>query len=536
MLPVIADFCKKHFCIKLSGFSTLLFVLALSQIATQICQAYPITITDFKISHPAPNKIKVMMAAKGEGVEIGSYCIRLDSWPGEAGPPAGFVIQSSGGSQVYTYFAHDNDILLKDNSPIDEDTRPGVFALTFDTTKWSEGDYHLLFCAHNRPAPGNYISDSRFEVITIGTAKKPRKSLVNAPQAQNHVIYQKDGIYACFPGLYLRPDNKLAISFGTRLQRSHIDPTGGSQAMISSDGGYNWQITKEPIIDRRWLRKDSTLARALATGWIYVPEAKLQELEQQHKTILHARKDTIAYLGGADWHESLDNGKTWNRHSIDITDNISGLMNFLPAASELLTSSQIRLTAVYGSRINQSHSGGLSLSEVFLLRSEDDGQSWTCQPMYPNGLPDPNLGFNETALVETADGTIIAMMRPVPEGFLYQSNSKDGGKTWSPPVNTGIWGYPAHLLALDNNIIVCTYGYRKAPMGIRACISRDGGITWQKDKIIILRDDGCSSSDLGYPQTCHLGGGKLFTIYYMTTPQDNYNTHVASTHWQLPDR
>ena len=45
------------------------------------------------------------------------------------------------------------------------------------------------------------------------------------------------------------------------------------------------------------------------------------------------------------------------------------------------------------------------------------------------------LSFDEPHLVETADGTIIAMFRDCnPPDHLWQSESKDGGKTWSKPL------------------------------------------------------------------------------------------------------
>jgi len=381
------------------------------------------------------------------------------------------------------------------------------------------------------------LSANSCPAVKINPVNKPKTVTNNTPEMKHHIIYKKDGIYACFPDLFIFSDGRLGTTFCTRTARNHIDPTGGALSMISSDNAQTWQTTDQPLLDRRWKTKNGRFVRAQATGWVYVPETRLQELRSRHKVIMQAKPDTIAYLGGATFETYDSAAKSWKSHPIEIPKYISGLMVYNRAASDLRTSSNIRLKAVYGPRIDPNLPKGLTKSEVFLLRSKDDGQTWKCRPMYPDGLPDPNIGFNETTLVETANGTIIAMMRSDPDAYLHQSNSTDGGKTWFLPRNTGIWGTPAHLLRVDNNTIVCTHGYRRKPLGIRACVSRDGGKTWQTDKEIILRSDGYikAYAHLGYPMTCLLPDGKLFTIYYMTTQEDNKNTHVASTIWQLPE-
>jgi hypothetical protein len=45
--------------------------------------------------------------------------------------------------------------------------------------------------------------------------------------------------------------------------------------------------------------------------------------------------------------------------------------------------------------------------------------------------------------------------------------------------------------------VVCVYGYRQMPSGIRFRVSEDGGSSWGRETI--LRDDG-GSWDVGYPR------------------------------------
>jgi Neuraminidase (sialidase) len=116
--------------------------------------------------------------------------------------------------------------------------------------------------------------------------------------------------------------------------------------------------------------------------------------------------------------------------------------------------------------------------------------------------------------VEAADGTIIAQIRnhnAANKGETLQSESKDGGKTWSLPHSIGVWGLPSHLLKLRDGRFLMTYGHRRLPFGNQARLSADNGQTWSD--AMILSGDG-AGGDLGYPSTVELGDGRLLTVWY----------------------
>jgi hypothetical protein len=334
-------------------------------------------------------------------------------------------------------------------------------------------------------------------------------------------------VYACFPSLVLLEDGALYTSFGTRTHHSHIDPTGGTARRLSRDGGRTWQEFSGEVIDPSWRAADGSLATAGPNGWRHVPADQRAALEARgiEPRPVPTKENTIAYAAGAFFRRSTDGGKTWQRQEIP-TPPLALLMGYNRAAS-LRTHEGVRLVAVYG------HPRGKPHDEVFVLRSADDGKNWEFLPLARD--PEEKVSLNETALAENAAGQIVAMIRSEPPegGHLYQSLSKDGGKTWSVPVRTPIWGYPAHLLRLRDGRLLCTYGYRRDAMGIRAVLSRDGGHTWDTHREIILRSDGVGNgSDLGYPLTVELPDGVLFTIYYMTNSDGI--THIAGTRWRVP--
>ncbi len=84
------------------------------------------------------------------------------------------------------------------------------------------------------------------------------------------------------------------------------------------------------------------------------------------------------------------------------------------------------------------------------------------------------------------------------------------GARRSPP---GIFGLPGDLLVLQDGRLLCTYDRRTAPFGVRACISENGGRTWQVEQEMVIRND-LPNSDLGYPTTIEYSPGHLFVYYY----------------------
>jgi hypothetical protein len=96
-------------------------------------------------------------------------------------------------------------------------------------------------------------------------------------------------------------------------------------------------------------------------------------------------------------------------------------------------------------------------------------------------------------------------------------------------------------MKLRDGRILCTYGYRKEPMGIRAVLSGDGGETWDTDTVVVLRDDGGTAgqlnpnpagggADVGYPISAQLSDGSILSAYYITLSDGV--THSAATRWE----
>ena len=171
------------------------------------------------------------------------------------------------------------------------------------------------------------------------------------------------------------------------------------------------------------------------------------------------------------------------------------------------------------------------------VRSTDDGQTWETIGCIP--VPEEHkaeMPYAEPHAVEVDDGRIVSLWRHVPRNrpdaaFMQQSESDDGGRTWTVAHPTPMWGYPPHLIKLHDGSILATYGIRRSPFGQRACLSYDGGRTWDIDNEIILRGD-APNGDLGYPSTVELAPGELLSIYYQID-QIGEKTCFIATRWSL---
>ncbi len=476
-------------------------------------------ITHFKVQY-TKYSFKVIVQSVDGDPEIGGCQIRV-TCATRAAPP-GFYVKPNG---YYAYPQKSDrpggDI---DNGSYDQDKQIGIYARTISTRNWPPGVYRVAAGPTNDPPSKWNVNDDRkfrFEIDSEGKIVGKR-DLESENVAGTHVvIYKKKGVYACFASLLkLESRDTLYTDFATRTYRSHSDNTGGSVRMVSHDGGLTWQD-------------------------LPMSAPQFNTFNAANRPILKTPNGTLVKVSaeGDGWEQatSNDNGVTWNVTKHPLAEGLERLTGQC-RHGYILTSSGIRLHVMAGKR------KGSDLRELFFLRSVDDGQTWQFSSMF-NAKP-KHIGFNETALVEAADGSIVAIARAEPEdhsvrtreelatsaltAYLYQSVSADEGLSWTKPKRTPILGFPAHLVQLTDGRLLCTYGYREAAMGIRACVSHDNGKTWDVDNTYTLRADGQGKGgDLGYPVSTPLSDGSIFTIYYFN--DDDNITHIAGTKWRLKD-
>ncbi len=351
------------------------------------------------------------------------------------------------------------------------------------------------------------------------------------PGVEHIVIHRQAGVYSAFPTLYQLPDKSgtLYVRFGAGVTSSHLEPRRDYLAYISPDGGRTWQPTTRDEPNPAWATgptRPGRLVNPAAHAWRYVEASRRAEFEARGIEVRNSPDGRVTYAHGAYVRTSGDGGVTWQQTEIPVPPKAL-IMAFLDAATDLRLDARTMLCAVYG-----KPTANVRFYESWLLRTEDDGANWEFVTLAAD--PQKKRSFGETSIARAANGDIVAMMRTEPAlgSKMWTARSADRGKSWSAAVETPLHGHPPHLLTLRDGSLLCTYGFRDEPIGIRAALSRDHGRTWREQDVVSLRADGSGRpGDNGYPLTTELPDGTLLTVYYLT--RDGV-TGVEATRWANP--
>jgi sialidase-1 len=356
---------------------------------------------------------------------------------------------------------------------------------------------------------------------------------------EHTIVYKDPNAYSCFPDIALRRNGELLVTFrragGFSLEAlrrgkyDHVDKGARIGLVKSTDGGRTWSLDQVlPPFDPECGEQDPSIAELDGDllminffQWRVVPP------EEKHRLGYPARQQydgSWSDVEGPWVVRSGDDGANWKREPL-LVDSAP-----LPRAGTSDAVLQLPdgtcLMGIYGADY------GSPVCRAYCVRSSDGGQTWG-EPALIARDPAGRLSFEEPALARMPDGHLLAMLRcgePGKYEYLYQARSLDGGRTWTDPEQTPMWGHPAHLLVLADGRLLCTYGYRRPPYGVRACVSYDRGATWDIEHEIVLRDDG-GSRDVGYPSSAQLASGMVVTAYYIHGPDGI--RHIAATRWPV---
>ncbi len=361
------------------------------------------------------------------------------------------------------------------------------------------------------------------------------------------ILYKHPQRYSGFPLIHKGEGNRLWVRFGWNTTASHYGVAAGGESgkitMYSPDGGENWyqqgkdeEFVEVPDDWRGFNLSDGTIVGAKWLMHEVLPASKKAELRRRG---IEYRQWEDGHISACYrvrvWRKEPGSAKCEKRY-LEIGRELPDVAVIAGFGMGCALADDTVLVPFYGRR-----NAGDELLRSWVLRSADKGKSWELLEMAERD----DLSFGEAEVLGVGDGRVISMIRvetDARKNFLWQTFSEDGGRTWSEPWQTDIWGYPPNLLLLDNGDVLCTYGYRRRPYGIRACFSHDRGRSWDVGNIIVLRKDGLldgyrhgnlRSADLGYPRTVQLSDGMLFTVYYFT--EEDGVTHIAATKWSPED-
>ena len=369
----------------------------------------------------------------------------------------------------------------------------------------------------------------------------------------SNVICKQPGRYIGWPTIGKTPEGELLVVFSGDRD-AHVDPFGKTFLMRSGDHGQTWG-TPELINDTPLDDRDTGLCvcrnGTIIVSWFtshYETETYLRlcpagEEERWRGQLESVTMDDIRQWAG----DRVENGRYtlghWIRRSTDggrTWQDPVRVPATTPHGPIELADGRLMFVGIETNQGRREREGNILAAE-----SRDQGLTWSVigrismYPVYEGDEPGGVAYLCEPHVIEISPGRLLAMARheETPRGkggrrsVLWQFTSDDGGHSWTEPKPTAILGKPPHLTQLADGRVLVTYGYRHEPYGERACLSADGGKTWDYDHEIILRDD-APSGDLGYPASIQLDDGTVMTVYYQQE-RSGEKTCLMTTRWEV---
>lgn len=352
--------------------------------------------------------------------------------------------------------------------------------------------------------------------------------------------------YFAWPSVTKLSDGRLAmVASGFRLQ--HICPFGKGTICYSSDEGKTWThpavLIDTPLDDR-----DCGITvfgeKVIVTSFTNTIEQQRKWNQENENSSIdkrslaeyNAKKNYIdAYLSmvNAEQAESQFLGSTYV-----ISDD--GGKHFGPVQISPVTSPHgptvtpdqelIYVGFNWGTEIKPTDRPFISCYKI------DKDLKFHLLGTIPN-VPYENeeslLSCEEPHAIILPSGKILVHIRVENHNTftIYQSESTDGGKTFSVPrqLLDQKGGAPAHLLRHSSGTLISTYGYREEPCGIRVMLSDDDGENWNTDHILFQNDSG---PDVGYPASVELEDGSILTVFYAHETKDS-PAEILQVIWKI---
>ena len=336
-----------------------------------------------------------------------------------------------------------------------------------------------------------------------------------AEDARSTVVVARadPGRKAFFADMIRLIDGHLLVAY--RDASDHLGQDGRLLVVDSHDDGRTWgepRVVVDTITDDRdpklsQSRDGTILLNFFRTDWTGYPPGPIT-------------------LIGTFVARSTDGGRSWSE-PVQVQSAMSGASDVLVGiyhAGHAATHGPIvqlpdgdLLVPLYGTL----PTGGDHLASV--VRSTDGGRTWPQSG--ESFLPDPPAGisFLEPNLSVLRHGLLMAVLRSdVNRAFL--TYSRDGGRTWTDPVDTGLPASSHHQLVTRSGDVLLTYGDLSGRFGAgRPTVGRllqhpERGIDAVRD--VLLYDaaaNGAPTADQANPSSVELRPGQ-----FLTTTSDPY--------------
>jgi predicted neuraminidase len=231
-------------------------------------------------------------------------------------------------------------------------------------------------------------------------------------------------------------------------------------------------------------------------------------------------KDNMQFTSIIKYQKTYDNGETWMEPAV----LFSQPGTFVRQAIQVLSNGRW----IFSTWVCEDSEFGLTNDPTVFQVSDDEGQTWKEVRM-----PESN-GRVHANVIEMEDGHLVAIMRSRFADYIYRSESRDYGDSWTVPEPTVLPNNNASISAikLDNGAIAIAYNANSANNpekgkvawpGLRnpvvVSVSEDGGNTWPIGRIIehaegfIGAENKTNNSQFEYPTIYQDAEGRIHLVY-----------------------
>jgi hypothetical protein len=356
---------------------------------------------------------------------------------------------------------------------------------------------------------------------------------------EHTTIYADSAYYSAFPSIVARPDGELLVAFRRAPDRrrffagrhTHTDPNSYLVLVRSHDAGRIW--TREPELiyahpfggsqDPCMVQLQDGALLVSSYAWMLLPEEGVAQAAAEPRWQVYGWPFT--FLGGY-LMRSTDGGRSWQGPIIPPEGE--GRAHYFPGVPIPACNRGAMVQAGDGMLywlVQHSLESRPRHTILGLQVSGDGGLTWEDRGI---AIADDQVVFNETSLIETPAGDLVAFIRTDHfDDHGVVARSTDRGKSWKWQ-DMGVIGHPYHAACLPDGRVFLVYGYRHPPFGIRARLLDPECRRFDVPELV-LRDDG-GSTDLGYPWACALPDGRVLAVYYFN--QADGTRYIAGTYVQ----